>query len=174
MGLDIYAYSRIIEKSNRSANQRRLEELGLSEPGEEIYRIETPDEEAFKGLDPGTYLTTSLTEYHSFRAGSYSGYNNWRRALCLRMLGIEPEELWNDTGSWKDSPFFSLINHSDCDGAIGGPVAKSLFLDFVKHRHRAEGLSEIGNEDGGWFLEVYDDFLRGFELAADDGILIFS
>ena len=76
MGLDIYAYSRIVEKSNRSANQKRLEELGLSEPGEEIYRIETPDEEAFKGLDPGTYLTTSLTESHSFRAGSYSGYNN--------------------------------------------------------------------------------------------------
>ena len=174
MGLDIYAYSRIVEKHQRSANQQRLEELGLSEPGEEIYQIETFDDQAFKGLAPGTYLATSLTEQHSFRAGSYSGYNNWRRALCLTMLGVEPAELWNDTGSWKDLPFFNLINHSDCDGAIGGPVAKSLYRDFVKQRHRAEGRSEIGNEDGGWFLEVYDDFLRGFELAADDGILIFS
>ena len=64
MGLDIYAYSRIVEKSNRSANQQRLEELGLSVPGEEIYRIVALDEETFKGLDPGTYLTTSLTEQH--------------------------------------------------------------------------------------------------------------
>ena len=174
MGLDIYAYSRIVEKHQRSANQRRLEELGLSEPGEEIYRIETPDEEAFKGLDPGTYLTTSLTESHSFRAGSYSGYNNWRRELCKIMLGVVPEELWNNPDSWQGLPFFHLINHSDCEGAFGGPVAKSLFLDFVKHRHRAEGLSAIHNEDPGWFLEVYDDFLRGFELAADDGILIFG
>ena len=174
MGLDIYAYSRIVEKSNRSANQQRLEELGLSEPGEEIYRIDRPDEEAFKGLDPGTYLTTSLTEQHSFRAGSYSGYNNWRRALCLTMLGVEPAELWNEPASWQGMPFVDLINHSDCDGAIGGPVAKSLYRDFVKHRDRAVDRTDNGNEDGGWFLEVYDDFLRGFELAADDGILIFS
>ena len=81
MGLDIYAYSRIVEKHQRSANQQRLEELGLSEPGEEIYQIETFDDQAFKGLAPGTYLATSLTEQHSFRAGSYSGYNNWRREL---------------------------------------------------------------------------------------------
>ena len=174
MGLDIYAYSRIVEKSNRSANQRRLEELGLSEPGEEIYQIETFDDQAFKGLAPGTYLATSLTEQHSFRAGSYSGYNNWRRELCLTMLGVEPAELWNEPASWQGMPFVDLINHSDCEGAIGGPVAKSLFWDFVEQRHRAVERTDNGNEDGGWFLEVYDDFLRGFELAADDGILIFS
>ena len=46
MGLDIYAYSKIVEETEVSANQKRLEELGLTERGEEVYRIETFDAES--------------------------------------------------------------------------------------------------------------------------------
>ena len=175
MGLDIYAYSKIVEETEVSANQKRLEELGLTERGEEIYRIETFDSESYKGLSPGTYYTTDQSESHDFRAGSYSGYNQWRRVLSQTMLSVSPDQVWANPDEWKDTPFFGLINHSDCDGAIGGPVAKSLYQDFVRYKHKAaayQGVPE--NEDTGWFLEVYDDFLRAFELAADDGILVFS
>ena len=175
MGLDIYAYSKIVEETEVSANQKRLEELGLTERGEEIYRIETFDANSYKGLGPGTYFTTDQSESHDFRAGSYSGYNQWRRVLSQTMLGVSVERVWTNPDEWKDRPFFGLINHSDCDGAIGGSVAKSLYRDFVRYRHKAaayQGVPE--NEDTGWFMEVYEDFLIAFELAADDGILVFS
>jgi hypothetical protein len=175
MGLDIYAYSKIVEETEVSANQKRLEELGLTERGEEIYRIETFDANSYKGLSPGTYFTTDQSESHDFRAGSYSGYNQWRRVLSQTMLGVSPDQVWTNPDEWKDKPFFGLINHSDCDGAIGGPVAKSLYRDFVEWRSKAaQYQGEPEREDRDWFLEVYDDFLKAFELAADDGILIFS
>jgi hypothetical protein len=175
MGLDIYAYSKIVEETEVSKNQKRLEELGLSERGEEIMSIETFDEHAYKGLSPGTYFTTDQSESFSFRAGSYSGYNQWRSVLSQTMLGVSPEQVWTNPDEWKDRPFFGLINHSDCDGAIGGPVAKSLYRDFVEYKKKAESYTgDPLNEDNGWFVEVYLDFLKAFELAADDGILVFS
>jgi len=175
MGLDIYAYSKIQEETEFSAGQKRLEELGLAERGEEVYRIETFDANSYKGLSPGTYYATDRSESYDFRAGSYSGYNAWRKVLCLTMLEVSPERVWTNPDEWKDKPFVGLINHSDCDGAIGGPVAKSLYQDFVRYRHKAEGyVGDPLNEDNGWFLEVYEDFLKAFKLAADEGILVFS
>jgi hypothetical protein len=175
MGLDIYAYSKIQEETEVSAGQKRLEELGLAERGEEVLSIETFDSQIYKGIGPGTYFTTDLSESFSFRAGSYSGYNQWRRVLSQTMLGVSPEQVWTNPDEWKDKPFVGLINHSDCDGAIGGPVAKSLYQDFVRYKHKAAAYQgEPEREDRDWFLEVYDDFLRAFELAADDGILVFS
>jgi hypothetical protein len=173
MGLDIYAYSKLKEAHEFGAREKRLEELGLAERGEEVIRIETVDEQAFKGLSPGTWYATPESESFSFRAGSYSGYNQWRRALSVFALGVRPEEVWNNESTYRELPFFGLINHSDCDGAIGGPVAKSLYRDFVKFRSRAVSLDLGDGQDRGWFLEIYDDFLKAFGLAADDGILLF-
>lgn len=175
MGLDIYAYSKLKEEHEFGARERRLEELGLAERGEEIITIDSVDEQAFKGLRPGTWYATAESESFSFRAGSYSGYNQWRRVLSNLMLGIGPEGVWNNETEWRDAPFFGLINHSDCDGAIGGPVAKNLYQDFVKYKHRAEQyVGDPEREDNGWFLDIYLDFLKAFGLAADDGVLVFS
>ena len=48
-----------------------------------------------------------------FRAGSYSGYNEWRAILCRMAHGVDPAELWDNPEKYKGKPFFELINFSD-------------------------------------------------------------
>lgn len=167
MGLDILAYSKLVEEQSLSANELRLIELGLHEPGETVVQVDRSCLEC-QGLAPGRWQTSSASESLGFRAGSYSGYNAWRRALSRMALGCLPEAVWCDLERWRGAPFFELINHSDCDGAIGGQPAQKLFRDFVEWRDRARAWTETEG-----FFEVYEDFLRAFRLAADEGAVIF-
>ena len=61
-----------------------------------------------RGIDAGLYVSENETW---IRAGSYSGYNQWRNQLsCL--LGYKgAEAVWNDPDYEK--PFVNLIHFSD-------------------------------------------------------------
>ena len=117
----------------------------------------------------------------SFRAGSYSGYNEWRDQLA-RMAGYtSAAEVWNkcNVDETFDGPFVKLINFSDCEGTLGTQVAKALYEDFVEFEERAidwadKHLSDEGYNERKWFLEKYDDWKEACQLAADNGCIIFG
>src|SRR3954469_7870354 len=76
----------------------------------------------------GVYHCPPGVEPFSFRAGSYSFYNDWRRHLSLMALGFEPEYVW----AFPDlfGPFVELIHFSDCQGVFGPAASRKLAEDF--------------------------------------------
>jgi hypothetical protein len=100
--------------------------------------------------------------------------------LAQFALGKTPEPVWADEEA--KGPFTELINFSGCEGYIGPVVAAKLAKDFADYQQRAEeyaanqGEPDHGSEDwsGDEWLEVYNDWRRAFEMAADGGAVIFG
>ena len=140
MGLDISAYSNI-------------EYIGDDEEGLEtkqytqIY-LNRHFSAAADGLKNGFY---AYEVKHSFRAGSYSGYNDWR------------SKLKNMVDNEKD--FHELINFSDCEGVIGSVTSKKLLEDFKKWDNVASAKKH--------FYESYKEWQKAFELASNNGCVSF-
>lgn len=105
-----------------------------------------------------------------FRAGSYTGYNNWRHELCMAALGKGPLVVWNHPEDYLDSPFYELIHFADNEGCIGPEAAADLSTDFQMYRHTVRPLLHAKFERYG---QTYDDFAQAFELAAGTGVVIF-
>lgn len=118
----------------------------------------TRDVENTSFIDGGCFEVTEATESHGFRAGSYSGYNRWRRDLASQ---FNP-----DTN--PDQPFYELIYFADNEGSIGPDAAKDLLADFQKHQNEyAQTVHEK------YFREKYADWTRAFELASNGGLVSF-
>src|SRR3972149_5024711 len=62
----------------------------------------------------------TYAEKLSFRAGTYSSYNQWRDQLAQLAQGA----------------FLELINFSDCEGAIGSKTSTKLLKDFQDHEQK--------------------------------------
>ena len=185
MGLDIFAanhlrYLQPVPKGK--ALDRIIEEL--EEQNKSLYDVYFPlfpnhpsHRARLGGMKTGLYEYTSKSRKYSFRAGSYSGYNAWRNHLSLFTLNAEAEEVWNAPRSYRDQPFFELINFTDCDGRIGTSVAEKLAEDFTSHATRAKRFASTLTDPEDWspdnWLEVYRDFTRGLRLAAKNGALTF-
>jgi hypothetical protein len=161
MGLDISAYSKI----------RRLP-LPTDEDhsGEHARIYPNPDfPEQAEGIEDGYY------EYEhgmDFRAGSYSGYNEWRNELA-RLAGYAPVERDHSpyaAGAWqkKSGPFWELINFADNEGCIGPKTSAKLAKDFAEFQHNAD----LHPDE--WFRAKYAEWRKAFELAADAGAVDFS
>jgi len=138
--------------------------------------------ERMDGYAPGYYRVRGKRV--SFRAGSYSGYNWWRRHLCRMALGAEPETVWRDTERYQGQPFVELIDFSDCEGCIGPLTSKKLAGDFAAHASRAEAYARKhgpGRTTASgpevvdpWWLEAYRKWQEAFALAADQGFVLFG
>ena len=113
-----------------------------------------------------------------FRAGSYSGYNEWREMLA-RLVGY-PEaphpsprragEMSNAASVWNDpkpGPFVELINFSDCEGVIGPRTSAKLAKDFAAYQAKADAHPDD------YFRAKYADWRKAFEMAADNGAVYF-
>lgn len=120
---------------------------------------------AFEGLREGVYQVNG--ESHGFRAGSYSGYNVWREQLSKAILGVEPTVIWNNLEKFKGAPFVELINFSDCEGYIGPVASTKLLTDFKQHWTDFSAMADQ------YSAEKYNDWLRAFELASDNGFVEF-
>ena len=146
-------------------------------------------------LEPGQYESTG--EYYSFRAGSYSGYNQFRKLLSLAANGISDSDVWESADASTSLPFYYLINFSDCEGTIGPGVAELLWDQFTTHRSRVIrnindepdlgketddpiafetqfGIEfELSSEEIESFIQTYDEFTEACRIAKDDGIIQF-
>lgn len=110
-------------------------------------------------------------EAHSWSCRAYSHYNRFRASLAT-FVGYEPEDAWDDPEGFSDRPFFELVDFSDCDGCIGPVASRALLEDFTAHRDAYRALYYDAG-DGYSFASLYEEFIEGLRLAADNGILRF-
>ena len=152
MGLDITAYSDIT----------LVDEAEDGEEGVAFLYANRDFPNHNEGIE-GYYRYGS--EY-DFRAGSYSGYNEWRRQLA-RLAGYA-----SDRAVWEqpdlEGPFVELINFSDCEGVIGPKLCAKLAKDFADFQDAADSV-----EDGLFFTELFNHWRTAFEIGADGGAVQF-
>lgn len=159
MGLDVVAYERVDRLSETPAPDDVWATWFQAVVADESMRG------ALAGLEPNAYYRPT-GEVCDFRAGSYSGYNEWRAELCRRALGAEPEDVWNAPDEYHDQPFFLLVNFSDCDGVFGHEAAARLADEFEKERERVCSNSDLH------FRRLYDQWAKAFDLASGEGAVV--
>lgn len=183
MGLDISAYSKLeeVEVPDFNTNSQESEwEDSMWDLGNIQIRSNYHFPEHTMGVDDGWYEPSG--EYYSFRAGSYTGYNNWRDILTYGIgYGDKTDVVWE--GDLK-GPFTELLNFTDSDGIIGPTYSKKLYDDFVNYKSEimdtltkvVMGFStdiKLDVDHYDYFFRVYDDFTKAFKLASDNGVVVF-
>ena len=160
MGLDITSYSNL--KKGK-------------ETGESVYIGKGPKHVARHEYNEGWYEPTTFTVGHHFRAGSYGGYNQFRGHLCAAIHGVECEEFWTNE-DYEGTPFYELIDFSDCEGVIGVEESKKLHAEFMLHRgiFRRYVEKEHDLDDAEYLIEKYDDWTKAFSISAQEGALFFG
>jgi hypothetical protein len=160
MGLDISACSKINKTDN-------LDEATIF-----IYRGENHNDQA-KDIEKGTYIEDNEAETCRFRAGTYSGYNTFRDLLSQIALGVEAKAVWVEEEKYVGKPFYEMINFSDCEGNFGPQMSDKLHKDYMEHRETFHEKIKSKNPYEGYYESVYDNFMKGFEIASKGGILSF-
>lgn len=161
MGLDISYYQKLRplgfydEEAVNLCNMKGFEDradFGVRRRTEEFVNYETQ--------------TTIFPRGHLY-AGSYGGYNNWRNELSIFGLGVDAKTVWANPEKYKGRPFYELVNFSDCEGTLGADISAKLARDFWENLARAEV------ECDEYFVAKYNEWLRAFEYAANDGAVEF-
>ena len=152
VGLDVSAYRQL-----RPAPEAKLDTNG--EPLDFEYFVRFGAGQAWaEGHWPGRAAPIALgvysfTERFDFRAGSYSGYGEWRRTLRR----VRPDL----------NAFQELIEFADNEGTLGTYVAAKLHRDFVSHRQSV--LALVPEPERQWFAGSYALWATAFLIAADGG-----
>lgn len=169
MGLDITAYRKLSKVDNPALDAD-------GDPTEETmdtcfcispYTLEWSNN---FGRAQADGLTAGVYDYEDtcgFRAGSYSGYGEWRRELAKLVGHMDIKELWEKL---SPGPFIELINFADNEGVIGPIASAKLAKDFADFKDRAE---KHPDADAPWFFELYCEWQKAFEMAADGGAVDF-
>jgi len=124
-------------------------------------------EARLEGL-PAGWVTADFVD--GFRAGSYSGYNRWRRLLSKSVLGADADEVWENPRRFDGKPFVELIDFADNEGCIGPIISAKLAKDFQGQRNafaKADGVEEYD-------LSLYDNWAKAFVTVAGTGIILFQ
>lgn len=109
----------------------------------------------------------TFEEKYGWRAGSYSGYNEWRTLIAQVAGWKDDQDAW-DNGNLGD-PFFELIMFSDCEGTLGTTVCQKLLQDFLNFEDKYNEM--IG--DNRYYKNVYQEWKKGLALAAQNGAIKF-
>jgi hypothetical protein len=170
MGLDISAYQNIA-----IAPDAAVDEYGSPVDWENYHTLHQSlidmTEKDFpgrtEGLVAGVY---SEKDRFGFRAGSYSGYSEWRDDLCRMAHDMSASAFWVKPP--RHRAFAELINFSDCEGYIGPVVAAKLSADFKQWADEAVRYAKtIGG--GEYWLQTYKNFAEAFRMAAINGVVVF-
>lgn len=175
MGLDVVVF-RNLKKIGKADNDRECVE-GQWYPGNSMRW----SERYFPGRGEGIECDAiyEYEDYHSFRGGSYSDYNWWRKRLevfsklikdrkMIESINVEPLLKYES----ENNPFIELIDFADNQGVIGPIVSKKLYEDFIKYNKEAIEYSK-SFEDGDYWLEKYNDWKEGFKFASETGAVEF-
>jgi len=181
MGLDIHYYSNIKEVKKFTGDEDYDDyEIIINEQYYK-YQLGSLCEEFI-------YDKTNESIEGSFRAGSYSGYNQWRNSLAIMAGYGSSEYVWKNfekdrryiklqkinKKDIKMKPFYELIHFSDCEGYIGTETSKKLYQDFVDFEDKAIDFdSSPGGPTSRWFYERYKEWKNAFEVASDNGVVCF-
>ncbi len=153
MGLDISYYSKIARVSD-------CPDDGDFDYDTLTHLYPNPDFMAqAEGITDGLY---SYQDGDGFRAGSYGGYNAWRRWLA-EQAGYSDDDAHE--GRIADAPFLPLVNFSDCEGVIGAETSRRLAADFAAFADKVTGEPS--------YIAKFHEWKRAFETAANDGAVAF-
>jgi hypothetical protein len=141
MSLEILAYPRIVP---------------VDDPNAERLYINPAFPAQADDLKTGYYEGTPARCYHA----SYRAYNDWREKLCVTVLGVVPQYVWEHP---QPGPFVELINFADNEGLIGPKTCAKLHADFLKYRDAVKHLGED-------FLKDYDDIAEAFEIGSSGAV----
>lgn len=166
MGLDITAYSNLLHLGRHTLELWCEDESHISAYAYDAFGhsfrgipvLGQPQINGDRFIVGGCYERTPETEEHSFRAGSYGGYGQWREDLQRRF----------NPSRDPDGPFYELIWFADNEGSIGPSAAECLLADF-----RAHAAAYAAAETSRWDREKYADWTNAFELAAQSGLVHF-
>ena len=121
------------------------------------------------GLSRSVCYTNLPYDRVSVRVGGYGFYNAWRETLSYMVLGVSPKTVWENEDDFIGKPFFELVDFSDCEGAFGSTVCEKLYGDFLEHKSRwfdaHPSISDYG--------EIYEQFMKAFKYASDNGAVKF-
>ena len=165
MGLDIRVYAKVT-----LIKAVTKEKYDGAEPDDATF-LYNEGHDRGDGLVDGVYRTAG--DSYGFRAGSYSGYNEWR-AMLARLVGSTDRAMWHgyDSPSIRALPFYELIAFSDCEGFIGPKTSAKLAADFDAQAENAARFAKT-IEDGDYWLEKYELWRKAFHLAAGEGVVKF-
>jgi hypothetical protein len=176
MGLDISAYSDVtVIGLNAEYDEEDIHNYAFLNPDfPHSYPVE------WQGGSYVTWSTTPGTDSHSFRAGSYSGYGLFRSTLAQMVLigdTYDRDYEWNLIQNHSDKDFYELVDFSDCEGTMIGPVTRKLYYDFVNNREKYVKFVTETKPFPAWeadyFIERYDNFTKAFDLARNSGLVSF-
>lgn len=174
MGLDISVYKKIDFKSFQSISGKSEEEL------DELYDNMLYLYSEYKPYNQSDDIKEGFYNYEKrdyyFRAGSYSGYNLFRKVLCKSFYGFDPEIIWDKPNDYTNKDFVELINFSDCEGFIGPKTSKKLFNDFVKNENKFNKFLEderFDSQTKNNYKLLYNEWKKSFEIASDGGVVRF-
>lgn len=162
MGLDVTAYSQLKREDEANGDDYRKDRCDIYQSSIEFAERHWPGRA--DGLKSGRY---SFGDRLDFRAGSYSGYGEWRHWLARLVGWKDARDCW-ENGS-PGSPFYELINFADNEGVLGSQVCAKLAKDFAHWQPKAEATTE----DPDWNIPLFNKWKEACELAADGGAIDF-
>lgn len=172
MGLDIIAY-----KELTVIEPKRYNPDTMWRPGESMIWSETHFKGRGEGIEPLAYY--KWNDLFHFRAGTYSGYNEWREKLdkfrqyLMQQASEQSNETFTDQVKDADGHMFmELIDFADNEGVIGPVVSKKLHHDFKVNEKQAQTYAKT-IENGDYWLEKYALWQKAFDYAKDDGAVEF-
>lgn len=179
MGLNVFAISNIVTE-HTDPELFEFQKLMAEEP-EQLYlnpdfMYHTQD----YGSTPGMieYYETDETTKADVSCGSYSSYNKFRNLLSIAILGVKAETAWDSGDTYINEPLWDIINFSDCEGIIDTTTSKKLLNEFKDSRdtfvNYINGNSDIGDMDSEHYIEQYDEFIKMFEIAAQNGFVQYA
>ena len=180
MGLDITSLSRILTKES---NPIDFEFRELLEETVETFYINPEfydqcSNYTIEGQNTIEYIRMEESMEIEFKAGSYRGYNEWRRQLCeFANDGLDIADLWDNFDKYKDAPFASMLNFSDCEGALDYLACEGLLKDFIDNKdvitEKVKAHTRMGEMDKDHWIEIYDSFTQAMSCASNEGVMIF-
>lgn len=168
MGLGVAYYSKARRVPPEDEAAIRLDEDGAKEVADARGWVMPHINPHFPGrADPIEEGAYRAVRGGGFRAGSYSGYNVWRRWLGSLVDVEVGDDWWNDPD--VKAPFFELLHFSDCEGTIGPVASAKLAEDFDRYREKARASDSSALQ----FFELYEEWAEAFHVAADGGWVDF-
>lgn len=175
MGLDIMAYKNVkfidaVEGIETVEEYAVIDVNGIKYQEDQFYQLYLDPHFPKQSENLKEYMLLDDDQHsdYSFRAGSYGHYNVWRRNLA-KIAGYHEEGIECDEAAWNCDfgPFLELIYFSDCEGAINSKVSAKLLSDFKLYEEQA-------SKEGEYFYEKYKCFMEAFEIASENGVVIFG
>ena len=104
------------------------------------------------------------TDVYSFRAGSYSGFNDFRTWLAgIVSVDINKFIGYGGTKDWDGIPFEEFLYHSDCDGELNTEQCLELYGDFCMYLMVAG--NNNNDEEHEYYFDTYMDFFNSFKMV---------